>query len=178
MTSPGLPPPDSQAAIDIALDYAAAGLTTEAIEVLDAASRTPGRSAPSRPAPVVDPMVVYALGWLADRAGDHVAALEHYRRAATMPPDGCFPARVAEIEILEAAQAAVPDDPRAPYYLGNLFYDRRRYADAIACWRRATPTGSCVPYRAPEPRDRTGQRPRTAGCRAPFVPASLRGRSW
>ena len=134
---PGLPPPDSQAALDIALDYAAAGLNTEALEVLEAAALAPGRSAPSRPAPMVDPMVVYALGWLSDRAGDHVAALEHYRRAATMPPDGCFPARGTEIEILESAQVAVPDDPRAPYYLGNLFYDRRRYADAIACWRRA-----------------------------------------
>ena len=28
-------------------------------------------------------------------------------------------------------------DPRAPYYLGNLLYDRRRYAEAIALWRRA-----------------------------------------
>ena len=28
-------------------------------------------------------------------------------------------------------------DPRAPYYLGNLLYDRRHYAEAIALWRRA-----------------------------------------
>ncbi len=30
-----------------------------------------------------------------------------------------------------------PDDARAPYYLGNLLYDRRRYHEAIAAWRRA-----------------------------------------
>ena len=52
-------------------------------------------------------------------------------------PDGCFPARLEEIEILEAAQAANPGDARAPYYLGNLLYDRRRYDDAIASWERA-----------------------------------------
>jgi tetratricopeptide (TPR) repeat protein len=28
-------------------------------------------------------------------------------------------------------------DPRAPYYLACLLYDRRRYRDAIALWRRA-----------------------------------------
>jgi tetratricopeptide (TPR) repeat protein len=30
-----------------------------------------------------------------------------------------------------------PSDPRAPYYLGNLLYDRRRYLEAIDLWRRS-----------------------------------------
>ena len=28
--------------------------------------------------------------------------------------------------------------PRAPYYLGNLFYDRKRYAEAIRQWEKST----------------------------------------
>jgi len=30
-----------------------------------------------------------------------------------------------------------PQDARAPYYYGNLLYDKRRYEDAIGAWRRA-----------------------------------------
>jgi tetratricopeptide (TPR) repeat protein len=33
---------------------------------------------------------------------------------------------------------ANPTDARAPYYLGNLFYDRRRYDEAIRLWERST----------------------------------------
>ena len=32
---------------------------------------------------------------------------------------------------------ANPRDSRAPYYLGNLLYDRRRYAAAIAAWEKS-----------------------------------------
>jgi len=32
---------------------------------------------------------------------------------------------------------ANPGDPRAPYYLGNLLYDRRRHDEAIRCWERS-----------------------------------------
>jgi tetratricopeptide (TPR) repeat protein len=39
--------------------------------------------------------------------------------------------------VLEAVTRGVPEDARAPYYLGNLLYDRRRYDEAIALWERA-----------------------------------------
>ena len=54
-----------------------------------------------------------------------------------MPPDYCFPARLEEIDVLESAMARRPQDARAPYYYGNLLYDKRRYEDAIGAWRRA-----------------------------------------
>jgi tetratricopeptide (TPR) repeat protein len=41
------------------------------------------------------------------------------------------------VAILEAAMRANPADPRAPYYLGNLLYDRRRHQEAIRMWERA-----------------------------------------
>ena len=37
--------------------------------------------------------------------------------------------------MLGSAVAADPQDPRAPYLLGLLLYDRRRFAEAIALWR-------------------------------------------
>jgi len=39
--------------------------------------------------------------------------------------------------VLERAIRAKPQDARAPYYLGNLLYDRRRHVEAIAQWERA-----------------------------------------
>src|SRR5204863_1147764 len=42
-----------------------------------------------------------------------------------------------EIAILEAAMGAYPKDARAPYYLGNLLYDRRRHEEAIVLWERS-----------------------------------------
>ncbi len=123
--------PATQAALDIAHEYAAAGLLADAEDEL-APLVVAAEGGPS-----LDPMVAYTVGWIRDRLGDPDGAAAWYRRAAALPADGCFPARLVEIEILLAASAAVPSDPRAPYYLGNLYYDRRRYADAIACWRTA-----------------------------------------
>jgi tetratricopeptide (TPR) repeat protein len=65
------------------------------------------------------------------------AALRHYRAAAALPPDYCFPSRLEEIAILEAAMRANPRDTRAPYYLGNLLYDRRRHEEAIRLWEKS-----------------------------------------
>ena len=128
--APVLRVPDAQTALDLAHDYAAAGLLPEAIDVLEANLRAAGSG-------LGDPIVHYTLGWLTDHAGDRSGAIAHYARGARAPADGCFPVRLEEIEILLSAQAAVPTDARAPYYLGNLYYDRRRYGDAIACWERA-----------------------------------------
>ena len=60
-----------------------------------------------------------------------MAALKQFRHAAALPPDYCFPSRLEEIGILESAMRANPEDARAPYYLGNLLYDRRRHEEAI-----------------------------------------------
>jgi len=57
-----------------------------------------------------------------------------WKKAAEASPRYCFPSRLEEIAILESAVASNPDDPRAPYYLGNLLYDRRRHEEAIALW--------------------------------------------
>src|SRR5690242_7285330 len=54
-----------------------------------------------------------------------------------MPSDYCFPSRLEEIEILESAMRANPRDAKVPYYLGNLFYDRRRHREAIRLWERS-----------------------------------------
>jgi tetratricopeptide (TPR) repeat protein len=47
--------------------------------------------------------------------------------------------------VLQAVTQAVPDDARAPYYLGNLLYDRRRYDEAMELWQRAATLDPAFP---------------------------------
>jgi tetratricopeptide (TPR) repeat protein len=131
----GALPGGAQTALDVAHDYAAAGLLDEAIDVVHRQLAAPGPD--PDPAGPAHPLLRYTLGWLLARAGDDRGSAEEFRRAAAMAPGYCFPARLEEIEILETAMSVHPADTRAPYYLGNLLYDRRRYREAIAAWRRA-----------------------------------------
>jgi tetratricopeptide (TPR) repeat protein len=126
---------DLQAQLDVAHDYARAGLYAEAIALLESA-RAEERDLPDQ-SWGAGPLVQYTLGWLKEKQGRPRAALEHFKQGAALPPDYCFPARLEEIAILEAARRANPKDARAPYYLGNLFYDRRRHEEAIRMWERS-----------------------------------------
>ena len=126
---------DAQTRLDIAHDYARAGLYPEAILWLKDAPVF-ARDLPDQNLGA-QPLVRYTLGWLCEKAGDPQAALDHYHQAAALSPDYCFPARLEEIAILRRAMAANPRDARAPYYLGNLLYDRRRHGEAVALWKRS-----------------------------------------
>ncbi|MBE2215666.1 MAG: DUF5107 domain-containing protein [Opitutaceae bacterium] len=120
---------DTQTRLDLAHDYARAGFFGQALDVLADARPEPA----SGTAPLVD----YTRAWLADRLGDGRATQRFLRAAAKASPDYCFPARLEEIAILRFASGRNPADARAPYYLGNLFYDRRRHREAIALWEKA-----------------------------------------
>lgn len=107
--------------IEIALDYAHAGLVQEAVELL-------------REAPQTDPMVKYFEGWI---QRDIEAANAAFTQAQAMPPDYCFPHAVEAVLALEAAIRQHPTDARAHYYLGNFWYAHRRYDEAMQCWEKA-----------------------------------------
>ena len=126
---------DLQTRLDIAHDYARAGQFAEAIALLHKVTVTAG-DLPDQSWGAL-PLVYYTLGWLEQKRGNTSRALKHFRQAAVLPSDYCFPARLEEIAILEAAMRANPRDARAPYYLGNLFYDRRRHDEAIQLWERS-----------------------------------------
>lgn len=118
----------AQTYIEVALDYAGAGLWSEAETVLEEA-------------PIDDPMVLYYLGWCQQEfdGSERVKprAVRTFQKAAALPPDYCFPNRLECIAALETAMRLNPEDARAPYYLGNFWYARRQYADAIACWEHS-----------------------------------------
>jgi tetratricopeptide (TPR) repeat protein len=102
---------------------------------------TAGLETCATPLPTQDlgawPLIYYTLGWLEEKRSNQAAASRHFRLAAIQSPDYCFPSRLEELGILEAAMRANPKDSRAPYYLANLLYDRRRHEEAIRLWERS-----------------------------------------
>jgi tetratricopeptide (TPR) repeat protein len=121
--------------LDLAHDYARAGFFAHAIQILQNSTQV-ARDLPDQSLGV-QPLIQYSLGWLSERAGDAKSARAYFKKAAALPPDYCFPARLEEIAVLEAALRANPADARASYYLGNLFYDRRRHEEAIQAWEKS-----------------------------------------
>ncbi len=133
---------DLQTLLDLAHDNALAGLLSEAVDLLsarlDQTAPPVGQWALPDQGWGATPVALYTLGWLQGRAGRMSDAVESCRRAADSAPDYCFPARFGEITVLQWAMRENPHDARAPYYLGNLFYDRRRREEAIKLWERST----------------------------------------
>jgi len=143
---------DLQTQLDIAHDYARAGFYAEAIELLNSHAaqvsvrlngHSPNGDNKEDHARLPDqswgalPLVQYTLGWLEQKRGDDKAALQYFKVAGKLASDYCFPARLEEITILESAMRANPADAKAPYYLGNLLYDRRRQAEALKLWEKS-----------------------------------------
>ena len=126
---------DTQTRIDMALDLARAGLYDDASAILNTPNPDPGTA----------PLVYYHLGGIEEKAGRTATARKFREQARKADPDYCFPARLEDIAVLESAILADPKDARAPFYLGNLFYDRRRHREAIRLWEQAVklePTNS------------------------------------
>ena len=115
-------------ALEAAHDYLAAGLLDDAAAVLE--HRFPDASS------AANPLVAYTLGCVRERQGDAARAATLYRRGRDLPSDYGFPFRLESVPVLERAIAADATDPRAPYYLGNLLYDRQP-EHAIAAWEKA-----------------------------------------
>ncbi|HET9571565.1 MAG TPA: DUF5107 domain-containing protein [Bacteroidales bacterium] len=114
--------------LEYAFDFSGAGLFEEA-SILLKNSMDPQR----KPYPIVD----YALGFFAKMNGNEVLALEQYQRAEQCSPDYCFPNRVEEVILLENAIKSNPQSAKASYYLGNYWYSRQQYDEAIEAWENS-----------------------------------------
>jgi tetratricopeptide (TPR) repeat protein len=122
--------------IEYALDYAKAGFYAEAIAFLQIF--------------VADnincnPMVYYYIGYFSAQIYTKTEALNFYEKAAKQSPDYCFPHRIEDVSVLQHATITNPTDAKAPYYLGNFWYDKRQYTEAIACWENAASKDASFP---------------------------------
>lgn len=115
-----------QSHLDLALDYAGAGLFDEAIDVLRRVAT----------GDKIYPLVLYYLGYLTHQQGNSTVAADCFHRATQQPPDYCFPNRLESINMLLYAIEQNPQDARARYYLGNLWYDKKQYQAAIDLWEQ------------------------------------------
>ncbi len=122
----GQTPADGQQLLDLSFDLVRCGFLGEALAVLGGAglARKDGSV----------PIILYLKAHLYAQLDDVARSAETYRQAAEADPVYCFPSRLEEMVILELAIAANAEDAHAPYYLGNLLYDRRRHEDAITQW--------------------------------------------
>ena len=117
---------DIQTYIEFATEYIAAGAYKEAEDVLgrmEAKGNT-------------FPMLYYCLGYLNEMQGANDKAIAYYQKANTMPSDYCFPYRSEEVVVLNRAMTMYPDGAKAPYYLGNLYYEHQP-RKAIELWEKS-----------------------------------------
>lgn len=132
-----------QETIEIATFYGALGAYSEAADLLEYAkahgsqyASTPMQKNAVEPF-AASPLLDYMAGYYRGLAGDGSAALAHYKTAAAMSPDYCFPFREEERGMLEDVIAKNPSDAKAMYYLGNLLYYHESKDAAIDLWKKS-----------------------------------------
>lgn len=120
---------------ELAVDYASAGCWTEAIRVAETAFKEG-----------VDSMMLgYYYSWFLLMTGDTQKAVEIIKRTERKMPDTFFPNALEAIIALETVIAAVESTPKACYLLGNIWYDKRQYPEAIAMWEKSKETDGQFP---------------------------------
>ena len=110
---------------ELAIDYVGAGLYTEAIAVLDLGMDVCAE---------ISPMLYYYKGYAQSLSGDQESAKSTFSQANQANPNGCFPNALEAIKALQTAIKVNPKESKAYYYLGDLWYDKRQYKEAICCW--------------------------------------------
>lgn len=126
----GEAPKDGQQRLDLTFDLLRPGLLEDALRVLSAEHAEVKDG--------TEPLLWYVKAYVLEGLGRSDESHAAYRQASAADPDYVFPSRLEEMLLLQEAMRANPCDPRAPYYLGNLLYDRRRHDKAIEYWERAT----------------------------------------
>ena len=113
---------------ELFIDYAQAGCWEEALAMSQLAiERTQ------------DPEIIlyYLNAWSLIQLGKEEEATGVIKTAEQKQPGCCFPNQLEAIPALQAAMQLVNQTPKAAYLLGNLWYDKRQYPEAIACWEHS-----------------------------------------
>ncbi|WP_239004621.1 DUF5107 domain-containing protein [Paenibacillus tepidiphilus] len=111
--------------LELASDYANAGLYEEAVQVLLLVQNAQ------------DPMVNYTLAYLYGKSGQQAYVASYISAGEKAKADYCFPNTLFELQVLEYVIAVQPENAKACYYLGNLLYDKKRHQEAISYWEQS-----------------------------------------
>lgn len=118
----------SHNAIEYAIDYIQLGEYQKAIDFMQfVASKH-----------LNEPLINYYLGYAYLQMNNKLLAVQYFEKASKADSAYCFPNRLEDILVLNAAIENNPQDGKAFYYLGNLYYDKQQYDLAINLWKRAS----------------------------------------
>lgn len=120
---------------ELATDYAQAGAWEDALAVVHMAQ---AGGSPS-------PMLLYYEAWFLCQLGRKHEAAEAVLRAEQRPADDYFPNSLEAILALQCVAELSAKAPKALYLLGNIWYDKRQYPEAIAAWERSRELDECFP---------------------------------
>ncbi|WP_404304541.1 DUF5107 domain-containing protein [Neorhodopirellula lusitana] len=116
--------------IEIAIDYAAFG-DFESVSAVLSHLISKVDQAPA--------MARYYLAYYLDKLSkDSESATQRKLARATGQKDLYFANKLEDIAVLRSAMKCPEGDFVAAYQLGNLWYDRRQYDEAIACWEESS----------------------------------------
>ena len=108
----------------IARDYADSGCYKEAIALLDECTAK-------------RPMIHYYKGYYYAKLNNQSQSIKEYALAEKCDSAYCFPNKLEDIAVLENAIAYNVKGARAYYYLGNLYYDKLQFEQAIHLWEKS-----------------------------------------
>jgi tetratricopeptide (TPR) repeat protein len=114
--------------LEVAAEYVAAGLSSDAETVLSWMESTPSAA--------FSPLVLYLKGYVLDQTGRSAEAEGLWQRASSAPAGGVFPFQSEFIQVLRRVMASRPGDARPPYYLGTLLFDWQP-DEAVRLWETA-----------------------------------------
>ena len=122
--------------LELSLDYARSGMYKEATALLTIFTQEHS---------TCTPLIYYYLGWFSIKGGNFEEGLHFYNEAVSVKEYLCFPNKIEELLILQDALLYNPTDARANHYLGNFWYDKRQYAEAIDCWEKSIKANASFP---------------------------------
>ena len=122
-------------AVEYAIDYIQIGAYQRALDFIMLISGNAGRS----------PLTEFYLAYIYAKMGDENSSATHLVAGAEANSNYCFPNRQFDILVLNFVITSNPTDAKAPYYLGNLYYDKQQYDEAISLWEQSAHIDATFP---------------------------------
>lgn len=119
---------ESRNYLELIIDYITSGCNVEALQVANLAFiyvSTP------------EIILYYFKAQVLQSLGHDQEAIDTINEAEKQQPACCFPNQLEAIRALQLAIQLVGHAPKALYLLGNLWYDKRQYKEAIQCWEES-----------------------------------------
>ncbi|MEE9361697.1 MAG: DUF5107 domain-containing protein [Cellulophaga sp.] len=121
--------------IEYGLDYVGAGLFDEAIKLLNEGLKIDD----------TNPIAHYFYGWFQFKIGKKEKALAQFTIANEISTNCNFAYRLEVVEALKCAIDLQKTNAKANFQLGNFWYDKKQYMEAIKCWETSKEIDNAFP---------------------------------